>query len=296
MPLDNMSENIRVLVADDHPVFREGLRMLLETDPRIQVVGEASDGKEAAKLANELKPNLVLLDLRMPGCSGMEALRLIQRLSLPARILILATEVRKPEIIEALSHGASGIVLKETATHLLRKSIFTVMAGQYWIEREGVTDLAHAVEKGSSAVSQNPTNKKWRLTPREEQIVAEVVAGKTNNEVAEALSVSAQTVKHHLTSIFDKIGVYNRLELALFCVNHSFVTDGNSQEVEPDAVIPPDRSFARDGETDPAKSKSSEPSRFSTADRDARQEGVRTQTPPGSGSNEAKRIPFRNTR
>jgi len=293
-----MSENIRVLVADDHPVFREGLRMLLETDPRIRVVGEASDGKEAAKLASELKPNLVLLDLRMPGCSGMEALRLIQRLSLPARILILATEVRKPEIIEALSHGASGIVLKETATHLLRKSIFTVMAGQYWIEREGVTDLAHAVEKGSSAVSQNPANKKWRLTPREEQIVAEVVAGKTNNEVAESLGVSAQTVKHHLTSIFDKIGVYNRLELALFCVNHSFVTDGTSQiqDVEPDDVLPPDRSYARDSEPDATRFKSSEPLPFSAADRDARQAGVKTQNAPGSGSNEAKKLPFRNTR
>jgi two-component system nitrate/nitrite response regulator NarL len=296
MPLDNITENIRVLVADDHPVFREGLRMLLETDPNIQVVGEASDGKEAARLASELKPNLVLLDLRMPGCSGMEALRLIQRLSLPARILILATEVRKPEIIEALSHGASGIVLKETATHLLRKSISTVMAGQYWIEREGVTDLALAVEKGSSAVSRSAPNKKWRLTPREEQIVAEVVAGKTNNEVAETLGVSAQTVKHHLTSIFDKIGVYNRLELALFCVNHSFMTDGSPQDAEPDAVPLQDRTDTRDGETDNPTSRPSEPLRFSAAERDARQGGARSQAAPDPLSSEAKRIPFRNMR
>ncbi len=232
--MDNISQNIRVVVADDHPVFREGLRMLLETDPKIQVVGEASDGREAAKLANELKPNLVLLDLRMPGCSGMEALKLIKRLPIQARVLILATEVRKPEIIEALSHGASGIVLKDTATHLLRKSISTVMAGQYWIEREGISDFALATEAGSNGVSRSTSNKKWRLTPREEQIVSEVVAGKTNNEIAQTLGMSAQTVKHHLTSIFDKVGVYNRLELALFCVNHSLVTDGSPPEVDPD--------------------------------------------------------------
>src|ERR1700733_6324659 len=140
MPMDNMSQNIRVLVADDHPPFREGLRMLLETDPMIRVVGEARDGKEAAELAKELKPNLLLMDLRMPRCNGLEALKLIQQLSLPVRILILATQVQKQEIVEALKNGASGIVLKETATNLLRKSISTVMSGQYWIEREGISD------------------------------------------------------------------------------------------------------------------------------------------------------------
>ena len=207
--------------------------MLLETDPKIQVVGEASDGMEAARLAGELKPNLVLLDLRMPGCSGMEALKLIQRVSFSSRILILATEVRKIEIIEALSHGASGVVLKETATHLLRKSISTVLAGQYWIEREGISDMSLDTEKAPRGTSRNAPNKKWRLTPREEQIVEEVVAGKTNNEIAQTLGMSAQTVKHHLTNIFDKVGVYNRLELALFYVNYSSANDENAPELEP---------------------------------------------------------------
>jgi len=231
-----MSRNIRVVVADDHPVFREGLRMLLETDPKIQVVGEASDGMEAARLAGELKPNLVLLDLRMPGCSGMEALKLIQRLPISARILILATEVRKIEIIEALSHGASGVVLKETATDLLRKSISTVLAGQYWIEREGISDMSLDTEKAPRGASRNVANKKWRLTPREEQIVEEVVAGKTNNDIAQTLGMSAQTVKHHLTNIFDKVGVYNRLELALSYVNYATANDETPPEVEPDAL------------------------------------------------------------
>jgi two-component system, NarL family, nitrate/nitrite response regulator NarL len=231
-----MSRNIRVVVADDHPVFREGLRMLLETDPKIQVVGEASDGMEAARLAGELKPNLVLLDLRMPGCSGMEALKLIQGLSISARILILATEVRKIEIIEALSHGASGVVLKETATDLLRKSISTVLAGQYWIEREGISDRSLDTEKAPRGASRIAPNKKWRLTPREEQIVEEVVAGKTNNDIAQTLGMSAQTVKHHLTNIFDKVGVYNRLELALSYVNYASANDETPSEVDPETL------------------------------------------------------------
>jgi DNA-binding NarL/FixJ family response regulator len=230
--LDNRLQNLRVLVADDHPVFREGLRMLLETDPKIRVVGEASDGSEAAAMASELKPHLVLMDMRMPRCSGLEALRIFQKMSLPVRILILATEVRKQEIVEALRYGASGIVLKETATQLLRKSISTVMAGQYWIERSGVSETDYGVQKPArgAATSSEVSNKNWKLTPREEQIVSEVVSGKTNNEIAQSLGMSAQTVKHHLTSIFDKVGVYNRLELALFCVNNSFAGDEESSD------------------------------------------------------------------
>jgi two-component system, NarL family, nitrate/nitrite response regulator NarL len=225
MPLDKVSQHVRVLVADDHPPFREGLRLLLETDPNIKVVGEAHDGKEAAALVSKLKPNLLLMDLQMPRCSGMESLKLIQGLSLPVRILILATAIQKSEIIEALRYGASGIILKETATQLLRKSISSVMAGQYWIEREGVSDAVRESEKGPSVILQDVSKPNWQLTPRQKQIVAEVASGKTNSEIAQELGMSEQTVKHHLTNIFDKVGVYNRLELALFAVHHSLVSN-----------------------------------------------------------------------
>jgi DNA-binding CsgD family transcriptional regulator len=134
------------------------------------------------------------------------------------------------------------------------------------------------------------------LTPREEQIVAEVVSGKTNNEIAQTLSVSAQTVKHHLTSIFDKVGVYNRLELALFCVNYSLASDGSLQEIEPDTAVPQDRFCAPQAVTGPATTKSSEPLRFSTADRDIRESGVRPQAALNPGSTGGKGIPSRNMR
>jgi len=218
-----------VLIADDHPVFREGLRLLLELDRKIRVVGEARDGLEAAELTRKLKPDLVLLDLRMPRCSGIEALKLIQNLSLPVRVLILATEVDKQDIVEALKRGAAGIILKESTTQLLRKSIHLVVAGEYWVERQNISDLVQELTRRPGNASPDVPQGPWRLTPRERQIVAEVVAGKTNKEIAQELCVSLQTIKHHLTNIFDKVGVHNRLELALFSIHNS---SGGVQKIE----------------------------------------------------------------
>ncbi len=270
--------------------------MLLETDPMIRVVGEARDGKEAAEMAKDLKPNILLMDLRMPRCNGLEALKLIQQLSLPVRILILATQVQKQEIVEALKNGASGVVLKETATNLLRKSISTVMAGQYWIEREGISDSITETQAGPRVVSREFTNKSWRLTPREEQIVAEVVSGKTNNEIAQALGMSAQTVKHHLTSIFDKVGVYNRLELALFYVNYSELSEAAAQETEKNALQAADNPNFPQNSADKAAPKPAEPLHFNAADRENRERGVKPQATQGNESAIVKRDSSRNIR
>lgn len=225
MPLYNLGHIVRVLIADDHPMFREGLRMLLELDRKIRVVGEARDGQEAAELARKLKPDLVLLDLRMPRCTGIDALKLIQKLPFQVRVLVLATEVERHDIVEVLKCGAAGIILKESTTQLLRKSIHAVVAGEYWVERQSISDLVRELTRRPGPASPDAPQGQgpWKLTPRERQIVSEVVAGRTNKDIAQELCVSLQTVKHHLTNIFDKVGVHNRLELALFSVHNSSV-------------------------------------------------------------------------
>jgi len=209
---------VRILLADDHPIFRDGLRRLLETEPGFRVVGEASDGAEAVAMAKKLKPDLLLLDLAMPKHPGLEAVRELGNSDTPVRILLLTAAVEKEQIVEALQLGARGVVLKESATQLLLNSIRAVMAGQYWVGRETISNLVEYL-RGLLAPPPAPKQKKFGLTPRELEIVSAVVAGYTNKDVAAHYKISEDTVKHHLSNIFDKLGVSTRLELALFAVH-----------------------------------------------------------------------------
>lgn len=218
--MDKRPPGIRVLIADDHPIFRDGLRKLLESEPGFRVVGEASDGGEAVSLARKLLPDVLLLDLSMPRVPGMEALRELGGASTPVRTILLTAAIEKQQIVEALQLGAKGVVLKESATELLMKSIRCVMAGEYWVGRESVHDLVRTLRELIPAPGEELKRKHFGLTPREREIVSTIVAGYTNKDIAQKFSISEQTVKHHLTNIFDKLGVSNRLELALFAVNH----------------------------------------------------------------------------
>lgn len=217
------AQAVRILIADDHPIFRDGLRRLLEAEEGMKVLGEASDGAEAVKLARQLKPDILLLDLAMPKHPGLEALR---ELSVapganPVRVILLTAAAEKGQIVEALQLGARGVVLKDSATQLLLKAIHTVMSGEYWVGRESVSNLVQYLRTLMQSSVDEARQRKFGLTPRELEIVSAVVAGYANKEIAEYFKISEDTVKHHLSNIFDKLGVSTRLELALFAVNQA---------------------------------------------------------------------------
>jgi len=214
------SRAVRILIADDHPIFRDGLRRLLDSEPEFQVIGQASNGVEAVNLARQMKPDILLLDLAMPLLTGLNALRELAKVASPVHTILLTAAIDKPEIIEALQLGARGIVLKDSATELLLKSIRTVMAGQYWVGRESVSDLVKFLRQPLPPTGRS---KNFGLTKRELQVVAAIVEGYSNKEIAQKFSLSEDTVKHHLTNIFNKAGVSNRLELALFAINHRLI-------------------------------------------------------------------------
>jgi DNA-binding NarL/FixJ family response regulator len=210
---------VRIVIADDHPIFRDGLKRLLETERDFKVVGEACDGGEAVSLVRKLQPEILLLDLAMPRRPGLEALREMSADSSSVRVILLTAAAEKEQIAEALQLGARGVVLKDSATQILLKSIRAVMEGQYWVGRESVSNLVQYLRGLLDASSS--ASRRYGLTPRELEIISAIVAGYANREIAAHFKISEDTVKHHLSNIFDKLGVSTRLELALFAVNQS---------------------------------------------------------------------------
>src|SRR5216684_895137 len=220
--MDNRrSQTVRILIADDHPIFRDGLKRLLESERDFKVVGEACDGVEAVNMVRQLKPEILLLDLAMPRRPGLEALRDMSTDAAPVRVILLTAAAEKEQIVEALQLGARGVVLKDSATQILLKSIRAVMNGEYWVGRESVSNLVQYLRGLIGSASNTARQRRYGLTPRELEIVSAVVAGYANKEIAEHFKISEDTVKHHLSNIFDKIGVSTRLELALFAVNQA---------------------------------------------------------------------------
>jgi len=205
------SHPIRIVIADDHAIFRDGLRRLLLSQEDFEVVAEATDGKEAVALTREHKPDILLLDLAMPRVPGMEALRELAHNGPSTFIILLTAAIHPVEVSHALRLGARGVVLKASPPELLLSSIRSVSAGECCVGDEILSGWARYGEW---------PKKHAELTPREVEIISEIKAGNSNRQIALNLSISEETVKRHLSNIFDKLGVASRLELALLASQH----------------------------------------------------------------------------
>src|ERR1700757_819212 len=213
---------IRILPADDPPVVRIGVRNMLQSDEAFMVVGEAGDGDEAITHTLELLPDILLLDLSMPRLPGLEAMRAIMSGSPTVKIILLTSTITTQQIIEALHIGARGIVLKDALAAGLHTAIRTVYAGDYWIGGKRVVNLVSALHD-LMRQAQPPQRKTYGLTPRELDVVGCIVEGCSNRDIAKQFTLSEETVKRHLSNIFDKTGVSTRLELAMFAIAHRLV-------------------------------------------------------------------------
>ena len=211
------SSKIRVLIADDHPMVRQGLRVFLELEPDLEVVGEASDGAEAAALTAELLPDVVLLDLVMPGVDGLSALETLAEHGLADRALVVTSFGEYRSALPALRAGARGYISKDVDPAALATAVRAVAAGHVLLGPQ-VAEALVAQAVGSGPVvggSQGP-----QLTAREREVLEHIAAGRSNREIAKALKLAEKTVKTHVSNILMKLGVADRTQAALWAVRH----------------------------------------------------------------------------
>lgn len=210
---------IRVLIADDHQVVRQGLRTFLELQDGIDVVGEAADGDEAVREVERLAPDVVLLDLVMPGSDGVKALEMMRERGLTSRVLVVTSFTDRRGVVPAIRSGARGYVFKDIAPAALAAAVRSVHAGHVLLDPETAAALLESGPGGdlpSAAVS---------LTPRENEVLRSIARGRSNREIARALGLSEKTVKTHVSNILMKLGVEDRTQAALYAVRNG-IADG----------------------------------------------------------------------
>jgi DNA-binding NarL/FixJ family response regulator len=185
----------------------------------IEVVGEASDGREVLQMVQDTEPDVVILDLRMPNLDGLSALQALQQSNKKAKVIVLTASEDKNEFVQAMKLGCSGIVLKQTAPELIVKSIRKVHAGEIWLDSHTTAAVMRQFAAPGDMIGGAKTRERSPLSTREREIVGLVAQGYKNKEMAEKMFISEQTVKNHLHNIFDKLGVSDRLELALYAIH-----------------------------------------------------------------------------
>jgi len=206
---------IRVLIADDHTILRQGLRLILAEDPFLKLIGEAADGEEAVQRALELAPDVVLMDVKMPGLSGIEATRRIRAARPEVRILMLTVSDQDEDLFGALKAGARGYLLKNATAQEVLEAIHRVHQG------EAILPPAMAARVLDALAA--PTHEPEALTPREVEVIRLLAQGLGNKEIAAALSISENTAKTHVRHILDKLGLRSRAEAAAYAVRSGLI-------------------------------------------------------------------------
>ena len=249
-----------ILLASDFPILRDSLKVHFEKASELELVACANSQEEVIPLVDSCKPKLVLLDLNIDLDDLCSLLDKIHEKN-EARSLIMSDDLESDRVMKVLRHGAHGVVPRRTSPELFTKSITTVLAGHFWVSRAMITDFVHQIRKNAGAELQQPSvtpgetpgvavptanaisprieeaeTCRFSLTRREAQIIGAVADGQTNKDIAVTLGISEATVKHHLTNVYDKLGVYNRVELVLFAVNHGLCRPNAIRAVLPPAM------------------------------------------------------------
>ncbi len=218
---------IRVLLADSHPVVIEGLKSILRSESDITIVGQATDGIEALEMVTALDPDVLLLELRLPRMDGLTLLRNLASRSSRAKSLLFPASDLKDEFVEAMKLGCSGILMKQSPAALIAKSIRKINEGEIWLDASTTaTVIRQFASPSESSPPSSPGNGKHprdraQLSQREREIIVLIAQGYKNKEIAEKMFITEQTVKNHLHNVFDKLGVSDRLELALYAIHNS---------------------------------------------------------------------------
>ena len=206
---------VRILIAEDHGLFREGLRLILSNEGNFEIVGEATNGLQTIDMISNLKPDVVLLDINMPELDGIKVLPLIKRKSPGTKALMLTASKDEATIVKALKAGAKGYLSKNASTSCLIKAIKVVHKDELWVERKLVARFFDGVSGTDLGSEDRQNNTKEDLTPREQDVLSFLIKGHTNKEIAQNLFISEKTVKSHLNKIFKKLDVSRRLEAIL---------------------------------------------------------------------------------
>jgi DNA-binding NarL/FixJ family response regulator len=216
---------IRLLIVDGHPIVLEGLRHVLSQHSGIQIVGEAVDGIEAIEKAVQLDPDVLLMDLKLPRIDGLSVLRNLQTRAPRCKIILFASSESKDDFVEAMKLGSCGILLKEASPSLIEKSIVRVHGGEIWLDSNTTAAvIRHFAAPGEFPASHSngkTVRERAQLSQREREIIVLIAQGYKNKEIAEKMFITEQTVKNHLHNVFDKLGVSDRLELALYAIHNS---------------------------------------------------------------------------